>query len=73
MKDQPIRVLHIVGGIMDVGGIEMFLMNYYRHIDRSKIQFDFCIVEEGEGHFDQEIRRLGGKHLQPSKQKEISH
>jgi len=53
-------VLHIVGGVMDVGGIEMFLMNYYRHIDRNGIQFDFCIVEEGEGHFDQEIRSLGG-------------
>lgn len=57
--NEPIRVLHIVGGVMDVGGIEMFLMNYYRHIDRSKIQFDFCIVEEGGGHFDQEILSLG--------------
>jgi glycosyltransferase involved in cell wall biosynthesis len=59
-KSKPIRVLHIVGGVMDVGGIEMFLMNYYRHIDRNVIQFDFCIVEEGDGHFDEEIRGLGG-------------
>ena len=45
---------------MDVGGIEMFLMNYYRNIDRNVIQFDFCIVEKGKGHFDDEIRSLGG-------------
>jgi glycosyltransferase involved in cell wall biosynthesis len=65
---KPLRVLHIVGGVMDVGGIEMFLMNHYRHIDRDVIQFDFCIVEEGHGHFDHEIRSLGGElHNLPSK------
>jgi glycosyltransferase involved in cell wall biosynthesis len=67
---KPLRVLHIVGGVMDVGGIEMFLMNYYRHIDRDVIQFDFCIVEEGDGHFDHEIRSLGGElHNLPSKKR----
>jgi glycosyltransferase EpsF len=67
---KPLRVLHIVGGVMDVGGIEMFLMNYYRHIDRDVIQFDFCIVEEGNGHFDHEIRSLGGElHNLPSKKR----
>lgn len=75
MNKEPIRVLHIVGGVMDVGGIEMFLMNYYRHIDRSNIQFDFCIVEEGEGHFDQEILSLGGTiySLPNKKQHPIKH
>jgi glycosyltransferase involved in cell wall biosynthesis len=74
-KSKPIRVLHIVGGVMDVGGIEMFLMNYYRHIDRTIIQFDFCIVEEGEGHFDQEIRSLGGViyNLPSKKRHPINH
>lgn len=39
-----IRVLHIVT-YMGRGGLETMIMNYYRHIDRSKIQFDFwCIV-----------------------------
>lgn len=28
---------------MDSGGIEMVLMNYYRHIARDKIQFDFTM------------------------------
>ena len=37
---KPIRVLHwgMLGGL---GGIEIFIMNIYRNIDRSKIQFDF--------------------------------
>lgn len=34
-----IRVLHSVSN-MDRGGIETMLMNYYRHIDREKVQFD---------------------------------
>jgi glycosyltransferase involved in cell wall biosynthesis len=69
-NNKPLRVLHIVGGVMDVGGIEMFLMNYYRHIDRDVIQFDFCIVEEGDGHYDHEIRSLGGElHNLPSKKR----
>ena len=34
---QPIRVLHIVT-YMGRGGLETMLMNYYRHIDRTKVQ-----------------------------------
>lgn len=26
------------------GGVEAFLVNYYRKIDRTKIQFDFCAI-----------------------------
>ena len=33
---KPIRVLHEVT-IMNTGGIETFLMNIYRNIDRNKI------------------------------------
>ena len=34
------RVLHVVPN-MNVGGLETFIMNIYRNIDRDKIQFDF--------------------------------
>ena len=37
-----IRVLHVVGN-MGIGGIETLIMNIYRNIDRSKVQFDFLI------------------------------
>ena len=33
---EPIRVLQIVT-LMDRGGLESMLMNYYRNIDRNKI------------------------------------
>jgi glycosyltransferase involved in cell wall biosynthesis len=36
------------------------LMNYYRKLDRSKIQFDFIVHRQEEGHYDQEIKSLGG-------------
>ena len=36
----PIRVLQVVTH-MERGGLESTLMNYYRHIDRERVQFDF--------------------------------
>jgi glycosyltransferase involved in cell wall biosynthesis len=54
----PLRVLHVVVN-MNRGGAETLLMNLYRNIDRSKIQFDFLTCKEGV--FDKEILKLGGK------------
>lgn len=59
MIEQPIRVLQITGG-MDMGGIENFIMNIYRNIDRNKVQFDFLIHQEKEQIFEEEIKKLGG-------------
>ncbi|WP_417898963.1 glycosyltransferase family 1 protein [Bacillus haimaensis] len=53
----PIRVLHAVIN-MNRGGAETLLMNLYRNIDHTKIQFDFLTCKEGS--FDQEIKNLGG-------------
>ena len=55
-----IRVLHIVT-IMNRGGLETFIMNVYRKIDRSKIQFDFLVHRDEEGAYDKEIFSLGGR------------
>lgn len=46
---------------MDRGGIETMLMNHYRRIDRSKIQFDFLVHGERHGEYEDEIRALGGR------------
>lgn len=54
-----IRILHIFHEMAN-GGIERFVMNYYRHIDRTKIQFDFLVSVETRGYFDDEIKNLGG-------------
>jgi glycosyltransferase involved in cell wall biosynthesis len=54
-----IRVLHVLGGL-NVGGAETMVMNYYRNIDRNKIQFDFIIhTREHQVYYD-EIKMLGG-------------
>ena len=60
MENQPIRVLQIVGR-MDRGGIENFVMNIYRNIDREKVQFDFLCHYGREAAFNDEIRDMGGR------------
>lgn len=55
-----IRVLHIVGK-MDRAGAETMLMNLYRHIDRTKVQFDFITFTHEKGDYDDEILTLGGR------------
>ncbi|MHC0456072.1 glycosyltransferase family 1 protein [Clostridium perfringens] len=55
-----IRVLQVVN-IMDRAGLETMLMNYYRNIDRNKIQFDFLTHRSEKGAYDDEIFKLGGK------------
>ncbi|WIY61161.1 glycosyltransferase family 1 protein [Bacillus arachidis] len=57
---KPIRILQVVT-VMNRGGLETMLMNYYRRIDRSKIQFDFMVHRTDKGHYDDEIEELGGK------------
>lgn len=53
-----IRVLNY-GMSPNLGGIEIFIMNNYRKIDRNKIQFDFLTFCD-EIAFQDEILRLGG-------------
>ncbi|MCR5671532.1 MAG: glycosyltransferase family 1 protein [Butyrivibrio sp.] len=55
-----IRVLHSVSN-MDRAGIETMLMNYYRHMDRDKVQFDFLCNKKKPGAYDKEIESLGGR------------
>lgn len=59
---QPLRVLHFQGR-MGKGGAETFMMNAYRNIDRTKIQFDFLIYDDFEDvkPYNKEIHELGGK------------
>lgn len=55
-----IKVLMIVHE-MNRGGIENFIMNLYRNIDRNKINFDFVEHTNKKCAFDDEIESLGGK------------
>lgn len=55
-----IRVLHVLGAL-NRGGAETMLMNQYRNINRSIIQYDFIVHTETEGEYEKEIIKMGGK------------
>lgn len=57
---EPIRVLMLFT-ILNRGGAETMVMNYYRHIDRTKVQFDFVVHREERGAYEDEIEELGGQ------------
>lgn len=44
---EPVRVLHVLGGL-SLGGAESRIMDLYRCIDREKVQFDFLVHQSGE-------------------------
>lgn len=53
------KVLQVMGG-MNRAGAETMIMNIYRHIDRSKIQFDFVVYSNDKQDYEDEINQLGG-------------
>lgn len=56
---EPIRILHVVT-YMGRGGLETMIMNYYRHMNRSLVQFDFLVHRDFRADYDDEIEALGG-------------
>ena len=66
MNPSPVRVAQIMG-IMENGGVEAVVMNYYRAIDRTRVQFDFFVDETCSFPQRAEIESLGGhSYLVPS-------
>ena len=59
---EPIRILHVIR-LMNHGGAESMIMNLYRHIDRTKIQFDFVQTSDESALYDGEIQALGGRNF----------
>lgn len=59
-SDTPIRVCQVVGN-MNGGGVEQVVMNYYHHVDRSRVQFDFVVTEGSTLVPSQDIEGLGGR------------
>ena len=66
-----IRVLHILDS-MEMGGIQSFILNIYRSIDNSKMQFDFLLHREMNNENEKEIKRMGGNiYFVPTRRKGI--
>lgn len=60
MSSSQKRVLHVLSG-MNRGGAETMVMNLYRKMDRSKVQFDFLTYRNDPCAYDEEILSLGGR------------
>jgi glycosyltransferase involved in cell wall biosynthesis len=60
MKQKPIRIAQVVGQVV-MGGVDSVVMNYYRHIDKSKFQFDFFMDGYEDTPIDEEILSMGGR------------
>lgn len=58
--NEPIRILHVIG-YLNRGGAENMLMNLYRAVDKSKVQFDFVQNDGEKTAFEEEIASMGGR------------
>ena len=56
---KPIKILQIFT-VLNKGGAETNLMNYYRNMDRSQFQIDFLVHRE-TGFFEEELIKSGSK------------
>ncbi len=56
---ESVRILQLFT-IMNRGGAETNVMNYYRKLDKSKFQFDFAVHRQEQGAYEDEIIKLGG-------------
>ena len=68
----PIRILHVIGEL-NRGGAETMIMNLYRSIDRSIIQFDFIIHTTEKCAYSDEILGYGRKIYSIPRYRGINH
>lgn len=54
------RVLQVVYNMSICGGIQSFIMNVYKNIDKQRVQFDFLLCEHSDFSYEEEIKELGG-------------
>lgn len=57
----PVKVLYIYGDTLRFGGIEMFMMNMFRNIDRKQVQIDFLLQSVEKSPLEEEIKQTGSK------------
>ena len=55
-----VRIL-VFGMTENPGGVESFLVTYYRNIDRSKVQFDFLCNSYEKVAYEDELIAMGGR------------
>lgn len=64
-QENKIWILHACNRL-SIGGVQAFLMNYYKNINHKDVQFAFCVQRDSELPYDQKILDLGGRiHMIP--------
>lgn len=61
--DTPLRVAQVMGKLVS-GGVESVVFNYYRHIDRRKIQFDFYYDADSTSPPPEDVAAMGTRFIQ---------
>ena len=66
IKMRKVKVLVLITA-MDRGGAETMVMNYWRNIDREKVQMDFLVIRKYKSDYEDEIKQMGSNvyHLNP--------
>ncbi len=59
-NQKPIRILHIVSSMCHGGGVQALVLNLYRNLDHSQVQFDFVSHDQIRDN-EAEVNRLGGR------------
>lgn len=54
------RILHVLSGL-HTGGVQSVVMNYYRQLDRTMIQFDFIVMDSEPGNLEAEALSYGAR------------
>ena len=57
-----VRVLEIIGSL-GYAGVEAVVMNFYRNVDRTQVQFDFITCSSVPERYDSEITTGGGGYI----------
>lgn len=60
MESKIIRIAQVIGAA-GTGGVESCIMNYYKHIDKTKVQFDFFVESDSKIIDREKIESMGGK------------
>ncbi|WP_198531172.1 glycosyltransferase [Thauera phenolivorans] len=58
--ENMVRVLHVFANL-NLGGAESRIIDVYKKVDRSKVQFDFLILTDDDCYFERQILHLGGR------------
>lgn len=57
---EPIRLCQVIGDFVG-GGVEHVVLNYYKYVDRSRVQFDFIDTQNSVVFPCKDIESLGGR------------